>query len=207
MIKNKYKFDRKSLSKILTIAISSIFVSVILLSMTSFATDPVYTEQDCRNCHGGSTVDLHHVLYPEHGCSDCHPPPGFSVIRNCLVCHPAQNHINCMACHTPGDVNPSLFGRHADINVSDGYNNVTNNDCWTCHNQKNMNTSDIYLCESCHINNSGIVPITNESLIIQDLSHGMNNTCKNCHAGVKYHNDGTTGPLGTVEKIFNKIMG
>jgi hypothetical protein len=45
----------------------------------------------------------------------------------CLTCHPTQNHIDCIACHSPADVNISLFGRRAYINTSDGNGSVTNN--------------------------------------------------------------------------------
>lgn len=171
------------------------------------------SEAECRSCHG-ITVDWHHSLVAtgEHGCMDCHTlvynnttgqyyP---TVIRNCLECHQIESHSDCIACHNATtDVNTSLFGKHSNINSTDGYNNVTNGDCWICHNRRDMNRSSVYLCESCHSNNSGIVSISNSSLIISDLSHGMT-TCKNCHAPTSYHNNGTVGPLGTIERILRE---
>ncbi len=191
------RFVNNIILKVLLVLFLSISISIM-----ASATDPSYTEADCRNCHGSSTVDLHHSHYPTIGCDTCHQMS--NNLRDCLTCHPTQNHVNCIACHSPGDVNISLFGRHANINISDG-NNVTNNDCWTCHYNKNMNTSNVYLCESCHENNSGIVQITDPTLIKSDFIHGMT-SCKDCHAPIKYHNNGITGPLGIVESIIRKFM-
>ncbi|PWB55569.1 MAG: hypothetical protein C3F06_02215 [Candidatus Methanoperedenaceae archaeon] len=172
-----------------------------------------------------------HVWNSEPYCTSCHaltgeqslsgptlPSHSFTTLEKnnnsiCLECHGGQdkhghtvtsvNGILCIACHSQ-DVNISLFGRHADINISDGAGNVTNNDCWTCHYQKDMSRSSVYLCESCHINSTGIVNVTNTSLIKSDLMHGMT-TCKNCHAPSGYHQKGTAGPLGTVENVLRKI--
>jgi hypothetical protein len=105
---------------------------------------------------------------------------------------------DCMGCHVPNDVNASLFGRHANINTSDGIDNVSNFDCWTCHYQKDMNLSHIFLCDSCHTNSSGVVSVTDPSLIISNLQHGSN-SCKNCHAPDLYHVNGTVGPLGRIQ--------
>lgn len=194
--------------------ISAIFL-LAAMSFVTFASYPSYdTETDCRSCHG-NTVDRHHLLLvnPAHQCTDCHVMKYDTqnqtyypeVIRNCLTCHPTQNHIDCIACHSPVDVNISLFGRHANINISDGEGNVTNNDCWTCHYQKDMNRSNIYLCDSCHSNSSGIVKISDPSLIKSEFSHGMT-TCKGCHAPTTYHANGTVGPLGVVENILRKLQ-
>ena len=193
------------------IMLKILFVLFLLISISiaTSATEPSFTVADCRNCHGSSTVTLHHNLYPTIVCDTCHQMS--NDIRNCLICHPTQNHVNCIACHSPEDVNSprdvniSLFGRHANINISDGSGNVTNNDCWTCHYNKNMNTSNVYLCESCHINNSGIVPIADPSLVKSDFMHGMT-SCKDCHAPIKYHNNGTTGPLGVIDNILKKFI-
>jgi hypothetical protein len=165
------------------------------------------TVKDCHNCH--STVPVIHPIkeplfseYKPEQCLECHGDP-----------HEITGATNCIACHSPGDVNISLFGRHGKINDSNGAGNVTNDDCWTCHFKKDMNRSNVYLCESCHINSTGIVNITNTSFIKSDFMHGMT-TCKTCHApatpGVPnapaYHLNGTVGPLGLVEKILRKII-
>lgn len=176
----------------------------------------------CRMCHDA----MHEITV--RGCHNCHTiapvnhpikEPEFAqkTPAQCLECHGDPHEVtsaggtDCIACHSPSDVNISLFGRHADINTSDGGGNVTNYDCWTCHYQKDMLRSNVYLCESCHNNSSGIVPVTNTSLIKSDFMHGMI-TCKACHApatpdipnAAAYHLKGTAGPLGLVESIIRK---
>lgn len=163
------------------------------------------TVKDCHNCHSVAPVN-HPIKEPEFA--------KYTPVQ-CLNCHGDPHKVtsaggtDCVACHSPGDVNISLFGRHAIINDSNGGGNVTNDDCWTCHYQKDMNRSNVYLCESCHINNTGIVNVTNTSLIKNDFMHGMT-TCKACHAPATtgdptapaYHLNGTVGPLGLVESIL-----
>ncbi|PWB55571.1 MAG: hypothetical protein C3F06_02225 [Candidatus Methanoperedenaceae archaeon] len=144
-----------------------------------------YTGSDnseCWNCHvstGTAPVDFHSDSVTAGGGSDC------------------------ISCHS-GDVNISKFARHANLNTSDGNNNVTNNDCWTCHYKKDMNRNNVYLCESCHSNSSGIVNVTDPALIKIDFMHAMT-SCKTCHAPSGYHQNGTVGPLGLVENILKKI--
>ncbi|OFY74376.1 MAG: hypothetical protein A2V46_14875 [Bacteroidetes bacterium RBG_19FT_COMBO_42_7] len=165
------------------------------------------TIKDCRNCH---------TIAPTN-----HPikEPVFTeyIPSQCLNCHGDPHKVtsaggtDCIACHSH-EVNISLFGRHANINTSDGDGNVTNYDCWTCHYQKDMSRSNVYLCESCHINSTGVVNVTDTSLIKSDFMHGMS-ACKTCHApatpnnAAAYHQNGTVGPLGVVEIIVMKKSG
>ncbi|MDQ6964623.1 MAG: cytochrome c3 family protein, partial [Mariprofundales bacterium] len=124
----------------------------------------------------------------------------------CNACHstgskyyrtPKNIMTDCINCHAPGDVNVSLFARHANLNTSDGLGVVSNFDCWTCHYQQDMNRSHVYLCDACHLG-GGVVPVNDSSLIITGLKHGLNN-CKDCHAPDTYHVSGTVGPRGRVE--------
>lgn len=170
----------------------------------------------CRMCHGA----MHNISVNDcHSCHNTvpsdHPikmPNYFKYsISQCLKCHGDPHNItsaggtDCMACHSPGDVNTSKFARHSDVNMSDGDGNVTNSDCWMCHYMMDMDRNHIHLCDSCHSNNSGIVPIENVSLVVSDFVHGMT-TCKTCHAPFSYHLGGTAGPLGAVENIlYRKI--
>jgi len=111
---------------------------------------------------------------------------------------------DCISCHSE-DVNISKFARHINLNTSDGdLVNATNSDCWTCHYKKDMNRNNVYLCESCHSNSSGIVNVTDPALVKNDFMHGMT-SCKTCHAPSGYHQNGTVGPLGLVENILKKI--
>jgi hypothetical protein len=145
----------------------------------------------CWRCHvntGIAPQDFHSESVTGGGGSDC------------IGCHAPKDEVN-------PDVNTSLFGRHANINTSDGDGNVTNYDCWTCHFQKDMDKNNVYLCGSCHSNQNGIVPITNDSLIMSDFMHDSTE-CRTCHAPIVsgYHLKGTVGPLGNVEKILKKML-
>ena len=74
-----------------------------------------YNAEDCRNCHtSGSGTDgqkLHSV--------------SASATGGCIACH-SNNATRYYA-------NTSLFGRHANVNATGGPNNVTDDDCKTCH--------------------------------------------------------------------------
>jgi nitrate/TMAO reductase-like tetraheme cytochrome c subunit len=165
------------------------------------------TVKNCRTCHTTAPVN-HPIKEPEFA---------QRTISQCLECHGDPHQVtsaggtDCIACHSPKDVNTSKFARHADINTSDGGWNATNFDCWTCHYQKDMNKNNVYLCGDCHSNTSGIVNISNTSLIMSDFMHGSMTTCKTCHAPTGgshpgYHQNGTVGPLGLVEKILRKMI-
>lgn len=162
----------------------------------------------CRMCHNA----LHNI--ETKTCQNCHttaptghfikdPAFGQYTISQCLQCHGDPHRVvtgggSCIACHQK-DVNISKFGRHADLNISDGGpGNVTDADCWTCHYNKDMFKNNIYLCDSCHTNSSGIVPVNDPLLLVPDLSHGQQ-TCKSCHAPKKYHMNGTVGPKGFMD--------
>ena len=166
----------------------------------------------CRMCHDA----MHSITIKD--CHNCHPvaavnhpvkEPIFTQYTSgqCLECHGDPHEVtsaggtDCIACHNPADVNISLFGRHANINYTDGAGNTTNNDCWTCHYQKDMDRDHVHLCDSCHLNSSGIVHVTDPSLIKGDFMHGMT-TCKVCHAPETYHLNGSVGPLGVVENVL-----
>jgi len=164
------------------------------------------TVKDCRTCHTTAPVN-HPIKEPEFA---------QRTISQCLECHGDPHQVtsaggtDCIACHSPKDVNISKFARHADINTSDGGGNATNFDCWTCHYQKDMNRSNVYLCEACHSNTSGVVHVNDTSLVKNDFMHGMT-TCRACHAPTGgshpgYHQNGTVGPLGLVDNILRKMI-
>ncbi|MBU3966289.1 MAG: hypothetical protein KKG76_02780 [Euryarchaeota archaeon] len=153
---------------------------------------PSYQDKDCKACHGSLLSSGANMSEFQHnvGGGD-----------------------NCIYCHVPDDVNTSIFARHANMDTTDGgLNNVTNSDCWTCHYQKDMDRSNVYLCESCHINSTGIVTVTDPALIESNFMHKQDiTTCRTCHAPAKppnvpaYHLNATVGPLGLVERILGKM--
>jgi predicted CXXCH cytochrome family protein len=154
-----------------------ILIFVLLMTLTiyrGFATTyPSYdTEQDCRNCHGNDTSDTHHLLAAKgyFNCTYCHQilydnitqqyyP---QVIRDCLVCHPGENHNDCIRCHgtnytgaspsvTRTFVNISAFNEsiHQEINATPPAT-LNNPDCWICHYNKDMNRQNVMKCGNCH---------------------------------------------------------
>ena len=166
----------------------------------------------CSQCHNPEH-DIKSMIMDAAECKNCHSGIAHNNGAKCTNCHGSDPHnvtlaggTECIACHVPDDVNISKFARHANVNESDGKGYITNNDCWTCHYNKDMNRNNVYLCEDCHLNSTGIVPV-NTSLIKNDLMHGGMTTCKGCHGPTTtgYHQNGTVGPLGLVEKILRKF--
>jgi hypothetical protein len=112
-------------------------------------------------------------------------------------------------------VDTSLFGRHANVNTTGGLNNVTDDDCKTCHfgaangTMKMVlgaaNSTNTWFCDACHTSaGSGPIKPTDPNLFKDGLSHGSTN-CQWCHiAGaslprpldstLRYH---PNGPRGT----------
>jgi hypothetical protein len=126
------------------------------------------TRADCVICHIQKGEDFVSAPDPTHKTTNMN-------VVNCYGCHGAGlNGTNpqklhsvaatggaCLACHSR-EVNTSIFGLHAKINISDDQNpnNVTDSDCMTCHfgaadGTMNMefnaaNYSNTYFCEDCH---------------------------------------------------------
>ena len=151
------------------------------------------TTNNCRTCHA-TAPNGHPIAEPTYS---------QYTTSQCLACHGDPHRVtgggggSCIGCHE-NDVNISKFERHADINISDGSGVVSDNDCMTCHYDKDMDNNSIHLCEDCHINADGVVPVNDSALIIEDFYHGQQ-ACKNCHAPFKYHMNGTVGPKGLMD--------
>ena len=158
-----------------------------------------YSAEDCRNCHasgsGTEAQKLHSV--------------SASATGGCIPCH-SNNATRYYA-------NTSLFGRHANINATGGPDNVTDDDCKTCHfgtadgtmkmKSGAANYSNTYFCDDCHVS-GGRNPAEYANISSpyrkDGLSHGSTN-CQWCHiAGdplsrplsseLRYH---PNGPRGT----------
>ncbi|CAG0986036.1 hypothetical protein METP3_02364 [Methanosarcinales archaeon] len=125
-----------------------------------------YTQSQCLSCHG----DPHEVTMAGGGCVGCHSSPG-----------------------TRYYVDTSLFAGHANLNASDGANNVTDADCMTCHFGSSdiimspdaglgaANHSNTWFCDDCHTTGGpGPIKPTNSALIKDGTSHGSTN-CQWCH--------------------------
>ena len=156
--------------------------------------DNLYTNYSLVSHYGKKRTDIY--AGTETNCSYCHQATSgfndlFEDINNTQITHNIGK--NCNVCHREEG---ALDGRIHDESLIGG----GGNDCIACHYKKDMNRSNVYLCDSCHTNSSGVVTVTDPSLIKSDFMHGMT-TCKGCHAPTSYHFKGTVGPLGVVENI------
>ncbi len=202
-------------------------------------TGPINTS-NCIVCHNGaytnnsswgSPVNISTSTKRQHNetltsqCDACHNNGGVTSLalvdfHNSSVQPGAGG--SCISCHsaplTRYYVNTSLFGRHANVDITDGMNNVTDADCMVCHYgaangtmrmaSGAANHSNTYFCEDCHTSaGQGPVkpnPVTPSNPLIKDgLSHGLAD-CKWCHlAGdsqprplspeLRYHAGGAAG--------------
>lgn len=126
----------------------------------------------CRMCHGA----MHDIVVKK--CQDCHTvaptghiiaEPTFSqyITSQCLSCHDDPHVVksevdSCIECHGTNytGASPSVSDTFVDIgkfNTSIHQNinstvpdTVTNEDCWTCHYNKNMYRDNIRKCRDCH---------------------------------------------------------
>ncbi|VVB86140.1 Cytochrome c7 c [uncultured archaeon] len=182
---------------------------------------------DCVVCHVQKSPQFVAAPNPPHDISGMAAP-------DCYGCHgvnvpgtEAQKLHNptptttggCIACHSNNAtryyVNKSLFALHANVNTTDGMNNVTDADCKTCHHGAAdgtmgmklgaANSSNTYFCQDCHTSaGTGPTHPSDPNLIKDGLSHGKTD-CRWCHlAGdsqprplssqLRYH---PNGPRGT----------
>ncbi len=106
---------------------------------------------------------------------------------------------DCISCHVEGTlsgINTTAFGQgiHVNINTTDGVDVVSNNDCWMCHYQKNMD--NVLSCINCHVVQSNPVTDTNRHNITSTPSlYKINGTsvveitdCTICHDSTVYSN-------------------
>ena len=158
-----------------------------------------YDVTDCRSCHtSGTGTDAQKL----------HSVTAFAT-GGCIACH-SNNATRYYA-------NTSLFGRHANVNNTGGSNNVTDDDCKTCHfgsadgtmkmKSGAANYSNTYFCNDCHVSggrNPDEYANISSPYRKDGLSHGSTN-CQWCHiAGdplsrplspeLRYH---PNGPRGT----------
>jgi hypothetical protein len=176
---------------------------------------------NCVYCHIDHNTAFANAPTPSHSTKDM-------VLDNCYLCHGTKVTgtnkqklhdvrsfvtTGCIPCHEVLiDINTSMFGRHKNLNTTEGgQNNMTDDDCMTCHfgsktgdlpmipNGANYNNS--YICDDCHTaaGTGRSIPANLKPADLQiTLRHGSNN-CLSCHAPDMYHAKGTAGPRGRVE--------
>lgn len=163
------------------------FVCFVLHSNISFA----LTESDCRQCHGQSLSDRHHLLVQDgkYDCLFCHKMKWndvtksyyVEIIRDCTVCHSSEPHeaahdraiipyTDCSRCHADNVVREHIANRKLE--------------CSVCHASTDANIqgviargkNGIYVyCSDCHM--------TFGNHYIQHDRAGLpSNNCASCHS-------------------------
>ncbi|HYN44562.1 MAG TPA: CxxxxCH/CxxCH domain-containing protein, partial [Candidatus Limnocylindrales bacterium] len=103
----------------------------------------VFGDSNCKSCHGSLTASSNITGLMHNAATGA-----ATDLDNCMNCHNTDQGIY------PAIVESS-FGKHKDVNTTGGNNNLTNNDCKTCHyNVTNMNdpgfTTPTKACADCH---------------------------------------------------------
>lgn len=130
---------------------------------------------DCGLCHNNEH-DVKLLTNDSTTCRSCHVGITHDAGAECNACHGSDIHNitsaggeDCIACHGtnyPGAnpmarttlVNISAFNEsiHQNINATRipefRDNMTTNDDCWQCHYQKDMNRANVRGCNYCHRN-------------------------------------------------------
>ena len=176
---------------------------------------------NCVYCHVDQDSNFSNAPLPSHSTTDmvldtCYKCHGTKVTgTNAQKLHDVQADVStdCVQCHVGlHDVNTSMFGRHINLNTTQGGpNNMTDDDCRTCHFgsktgdlpmiPNGANYENTYICDDCHTSAGTGRPLP-ANLKPTDLRitlrHGSNK-CISCHAPDMYHVKGTAGPGGRVE--------
>ena len=151
-----------------------------------------YTDSVCKQCHGSLAQTATTLKDFVHSVSE-------GTGGGCIACH--ESYTGSIG------INKSSYGRHANVNTTDGTGNLSDADCTTCH----YDTSNMfnpgwsvatYDCQDCHLNNT---PVTVPSDVqLTSFQHG-DNSCKSCHiAGgfnsSKYYHWNYSTPYGAVKE-------
>jgi nitrate/TMAO reductase-like tetraheme cytochrome c subunit len=173
---------------------------------------------NCIYCHIDHNTIFVNAPSPSHSIKDM-------VLDNCYLCHGTKVTgtnkqklhdvrsfvtTGCIPCHEVlNDINTSMFGRHINLNTTEGgQNNMTDDDCMTCHFGSRIgdlpmipggaNYNNTYECDDCHTTKISNATPKATNFMITTFKHGSNE-CISCHAPDVYHVKGTAGPRGRVE--------
>lgn len=143
-----------------------------LTAVPDSITNKTHSTQDtvaCGLCHN-SIHDVKDLATETATCRNCHPGITHDTGRECTTCHGSDIHEivsagdTCIECHGtnyPGAnpsvdntfVNISAFNESIHQNINDRVNKdyrITNEDCWQCHYNKDMDRANIKGCNDCH---------------------------------------------------------
>ncbi len=150
------------------------------------------SDSECKQCHGSLAQSATTLKDFVHAVSE-------GTGGACISCH--EGYTGSIG------INKSSYGRHVNVNTTDGLGNLTDDDCTTCHyDTSRMFDSgwsvSTYSCDDCHINGTPVsVPA---DVQLSTFQHG-NNNCNSCHiAGgfnsSKYYHWNYSTPLGAVRE-------
>ncbi|MCE8428913.1 MAG: PGF-pre-PGF domain-containing protein, partial [Candidatus Methanoperedens sp.] len=204
------------------------------ISTTPYQHSGPINTSDCAECHKGpytgnmswgSPVDISISTKRQHNetrtdqCDLCHNNgrvPGLESVDFHNASITTGSGDGCIGCHA--DIANSFFGKHNNVNTTDGTGILSNDDCKGCHfsipidQMKNgyANFSNTYFCQDCHTsggrNPAQYAKIINATLRKTAMPPGhAHNKCEQCHVAgddeqkplipeYRYH---TNGPSGT----------
>lgn len=122
---------------------------------------------DCGLCHNNEHDIKDLTLDSNKTCKTCHPGIIHAGRYQCIMCHGSDPHDikiggGCVGCHGTNytDANPTVERTFVDIEAFNGsiHQNINNtppytvndNDCTTCHFNKDMERINIKRCNDCH---------------------------------------------------------
>ena len=230
-LKEEKKMIRKGL-----IYLTTTFMILLLVSLAIAAIPPPpadqniglydtvftgFTTDECKDCHGDSIADRHHLLVEEGDfkCKDCHQfgEHGLREFRNCSDCHDSSPHhvtndaqtYQCSQCH--GDLVDDYDDEHymptydfSMVTPDTSYKVETSElkigGCEACHEPDS--SANIESNANTHHNLSGFTEI-NCAFCHVDQGVELNiRTCEKCHGVKSLHNiqfdyDNTVGTAGS----------
>ncbi len=129
-----------------------------------------YSDVTCKGCHyKGTGTTVGQVL---HNVSE---GTGGGDGGGCIGCHTSQQG------SYPG-IDTAVFTKHKNVNTSDGFGNLTDSDCKTCHYDTTIMSNVLTkTCNDCHTGSSG--PITENHRPVNGVTVNITTgaSCSTCH--------------------------
>ncbi|TFH46300.1 MAG: hypothetical protein E4G94_02700, partial [ANME-2 cluster archaeon] len=166
-------------------------------------------ETNCSYCHQNIS-EFNEVFADENLTDITHDGD-----KNCYTCHREQGSTDgkihdssllgggggaCIECHKPGGSGPVVdvidLGGHINLNTSGGNDNLTSEDCMTCHfdnPHSGPDATNTHYCAACHTA-AGSGP-NKSTILFEENKHGRT-LCVDCHlADGTYHQDNPRGSV------------